>query len=158
MKSKWENFYAGILIKYCSNGQIFQNNCTASFSGIKSFWGTGNMEICSNYCKNNRRYGIHVEGSNSNVSDNICSMNGEDGIYLQSSNNQITGNNCSFNNNCGIFTYFLNLSVIENYCSNNGIYGINSIEGENVDISNNLLINNTNGIKFFLQQTDEQFV
>jgi len=166
------NYAAGIKLINCSNGVIYNNNCSngATYGcGILVYDGSFNITISENTVQNNGRHGILAADSSYNLSitcNNVthttyygiylyefCDNNTiiGNGIYLYNSNNNtIQGNIANDNADEGIDLnrYCDYNRVIGNIANNNPSDGIQLYSGCDFNIvSGNNVSNNDNGIR-----------
>jgi parallel beta-helix repeat protein len=154
-------FKAGIYLNasYCN---IYDNNCSHNFNGIRLYYSNKNT-ISNNNCSNSRLDDIRLVYSNNNTvsnnnnmnrillnysNNNLISYNKCWVSLLKSSNNIISNNNCTNNERGhGIFLeYSFNNVISNNNCSSNGV-GIRLQYSNNTSITNNNCSSNGVGIR-----------
>ncbi|MHA2248039.1 MAG: right-handed parallel beta-helix repeat-containing protein [Candidatus Hodarchaeales archaeon] len=120
---------AGISLDNVTNGQLRNNMCNTSYSGILLESSSFNT-LSNNTCNRNTWSGIFLDSSSSNtLSNNICNSNIWSGIFFDSSSsNTLSNNTCNSNTHSGIHFDHLSGSHFNiltfNIVSSNTNYGI----------------------------------
>ncbi|MHA1275031.1 MAG: right-handed parallel beta-helix repeat-containing protein, partial [Promethearchaeota archaeon] len=164
---------AGITLYYSKSNMIRNNTISNCLNSGVRLWNSCNNSIINNVIFNNSLYGIYLSYSdNSSIISNDISLNNYDGIHIKdSNNNSIIKNDITYNTYDGIDLYNSNEYLVDNNnasynyqhgislrngntigivnnntCIKNEYYGIYINEGENVNLSQNILKNNSYGI------------
>jgi len=152
---------AGIKLVNTTNGLLINNTCISNFEGgnygIYLFNECGQNQIIGNNISNFENGIYLLNGPSENVIEDNYIHNNFHGIRIQGSfsdyceDNNLT-NNIVFNNSIhGMwFTRIRRTLVDNNAFYNNSGYAINSGESFFDTISNNILLNNSNGIQITL--------
>ena len=156
----------GIRLHSCSNGTVFNNNCSKNLRGI-DIRDSNKNTLTNNNCSDHNSFGIYLFNSSGNtLSNNTCSGNAF-GITLETScnNNTISNNTCESNdwggginlgfscnyndvqnntcqnNNDGIYLYSsVNNAIRNNNCSDNHRAGISLDSSSDCSLADNVMI------------------
>ncbi len=157
---------------------VINNTCSWNNNGIYVEDISSNTQLIGNICTNNTQNGLWTENANyQNIVDNVCNDNGVDGLVVENSyETNITENTCSGNGNNGIYVlrYADMVLVSNNTCNSNSDNGIaidnqcnntilssnnctdNTEDGiyvkssQNIEITDNELMENDAGVHLYL--------
>ncbi|MBD3197125.1 MAG: hypothetical protein GF317_18870, partial [Candidatus Lokiarchaeota archaeon] len=135
----------------CDNTTFFQNNFSYNaLNGIYLFSGSDDNQISENKVSFNQNYGIYFHSSNLNtINDNQIEYNDNVGIRLYfAENTTITSNIIYENDEEGIMNYQGShyTTICGNNVSDNMGDGVYLFLSNNLDVSNNSINHNNNGI------------
>ena len=149
---------AGIYLYYVNYCNIFDNNLSNNYNGIRLF-GSGNNKLANNTALNNKDSGILLEDtSDNNLVMNNNLKNNYLGICLRcwgADNNTIVNNNIESNYRCGMtIACSINNVITNNNIKDNHYAGVHFYSSNNT-IRNNNISNNWHYAITFSHRSDD---